>query len=220
MTNNAGKGGKRKSPMEGFNNVPKILAEARRMVDVVTDSEKPDETMGTSEPVRPEPENIPPASPGAKVKPKKTSAKKTSTQVAPGSKPAAPQKPKAKPLVNAPASEIAREKRRPEETPAPKAVVPPEKFGISIIHRVPGRTRVKLRQMKYNDAFAKKLEERLAVVPGIIAVETSTVTARAVLYYNPGVVCQPAAFNALQEAWQDLFPGMQTEKLVAAMTCQ
>ncbi len=47
MTDNTGKGRKRKSPMEGFNNVPKILEEARRMVDAVTQPEKPPESTGT-----------------------------------------------------------------------------------------------------------------------------------------------------------------------------
>jgi hypothetical protein len=85
---------------------------------------------------------------------------------------------------------------------------------------VPGRTRVKLAPMKYNEAFAKKLEERLLIVPGIEAVETSIITAKAVVYYNSEVVCQPSAFKDLQDAWQDLFPGLKTDKLVAAMTCQ
>ncbi len=74
--------------------------------------------------------------------------------------------------------------------------------------------------MKQNNALAKKVEERLIVVPGILAVETSTITGRAVVYYNPAVFCQPPALQDLQNAWQDLFPGMQTDKLVAAMTSQ
>jgi hypothetical protein len=206
--------------MEGFNNVPKILEEARRMVDAVTQSEKPDELPGTSESFSRQGEIAPPASLEAGIKPKKTSTKKSSAQMEPKTKSPARKKPRAKSEATAPPSDPATEKRIPEIPAALKAAVPPEKFGIRIIHRVPGRTRVKLRQMKYNPLFAKILEERLAIVPGIIAVETSTVTARAVLYYNPGVVCQPSAFIALQEAWQDLFPGMQTEKLVAEMTCQ
>ncbi len=63
MTKNAGKGGKRKSPMEGFNNVPKILEEARRMVDVVTairacrigENTKPDKQVANLPPPEPKP---------------------------------------------------------------------------------------------------------------------------------------------------------------------
>jgi hypothetical protein len=199
MPNSAGKGGKRKSPMEGFNNVPKILEEARRMVDVVTEPEGTDKSMAVEQAE----ETVRPTPPG---KSKKSTAKKTSTPGAPASK--------------APAPRPAGGKKPPAVTPVPAVAIEPEKFGLRIIHRVPGRTRVKLRQMKHNAAFAKKLEERLIIVPGINAVETSTVTARAVVYYNPGVVCQPSASKDLQDAWQELFPGMRTDQFVAALTCQ
>jgi hypothetical protein len=209
MTNPTGRNGKRKSPMEGFNNVPKILEEARRMVDVVAQSEAPDKPAKTTEALKPAAVSAQPASVEPAVKPKKSPAKKTSAPGAAKDKGAVAKKPRA-----------AAAKKPPEVPMTSLGTVPPEKFGISIIHRVPGRTRVKLRQMKYDPVFAKKLEERLAFVPGMIAVETSTITGRAVLYYNPGVVCQPAAFQAWQEAWQDLFPGMQTDQLVADLTSQ
>ena len=209
MPNSAGKGGKRKSPMEGFNNVPKILEEARRMVDVVTE---PDVTAESTVAEQAE-ATVRPTSP---VKPKKSTAKQTS---APAAKAAPPKKTKEKPAVKAPAAKPASGKKPPAVT-APAVAVDPEKFGIRIIHRVPGRTRIKLRQMKHNAAFAKKLEERLIIVPGINAVETSIITARAVVYYNPGVVCQPSAFQELQDAWQELFPGLRTDQFAAAITGQ
>ena len=77
-----------------------------------------------------------------------------------------------------------------------------------------------LRPMKQNNALAKKVEGRLIVGPGILAVETSTITGRAVVYYNQAVFCQPSALQDLQNAWQDLFPGMQTDQFIAAMTSQ
>jgi hypothetical protein len=211
MPNSAGKGGKRKSTMEGFNNVPKILEEARRMVDIVTEPDITDESTVTKQAEA----TVRPSSP---VKPKKSTAKITSTQAAPDAKAAPPKKTKEKPAVKAPAKP-ASEKKPPVVTAAAVAI-DPEKFGVRIIHRVPGRTRVELRQMKQNNVLAKKVEERLIVVPGILAVETSTITGRAVVYYNSAVFCQPPALQGLQNAWQDLFPGMQTDKLVAAMTSQ
>jgi Heavy metal associated domain 2 len=123
-----------------------------------------------------------------------------------------------KPNLDSPPPKFVVESKSPGAPPA--AASPPAKFGIHIVHRVPGRTRVELRQMKQNDAIAKKVEERLLVVPGILAVETSTITGRAVIYYNPKVIGQPSALQDLQQAWQDLYPGMQTEKLVAFMTSQ
>jgi hypothetical protein len=198
--------------MEGFNNVPKILEEARRMVDVVIEPGIMDESTVTEQAEA----AVRPSSP---VKPKKSTARKTSARVASAAKVAPPKKTKGKPGIKAPAAKPASEKK-PSAVTAPAVPIEPEKFGIRIIHRVPGRTRVKLRQMKFNAAFAKKLEERLIIVPGITAVETSTITARAVVYYNPGVVCQPSAFQDLQDAWQDLFPGLRTDQFAAAITGQ
>jgi hypothetical protein len=209
MTKNPGKSGKRKTPVEGFNSVPKILEEARRMVDVVTLPEpvepvataRPDSTIGQSALFEP------------KARPKKPSRQKTSP-----SKPAtADKKPKAE-LVDSPPPKFVVDSRSLGGPPA--AAASPEKFGIRIVHRVPGRTRVELRQVKQNQAFAKKVEERLILVPGILTVEISTVTGRAVIYYDPKVIGQPSALQDLQKAWQDLYPGMQTEKLAAFMTFQ
>ena len=149
----------------------------------------------------------------------KLAAEKTSAQAG-KAKTAAAKKPGAKPAASAPPPKFVIEPKPLEAPSAPTAATTPEKFGIRIIHRVPGRTRVELRQMKQNNALAKKVEERLIVVPGILAVETSTITGRAVMYYNPAVFSQPSALQDLQNAWQDLFPGMPTDKLASAMISQ
>jgi hypothetical protein len=206
--------------MEGFNNVPKILEEARRMVDAVTQSETPPDSKKTTAPVKQEDALVQPVPSEPVVKSKKPAAKRTSTKVAAADKAVPKKKPQAKPAAGQSAPEAVAGIKPPEVPAAPPEAIPPEKFGIRIIHRVPGRTRVKLKQLKYNESFAQSLKERLEILPGIIAVETSTVTGRAVLHYNPGIVCQPSAFQAWQAAWQDLFSGMETEKLVADITCQ
>jgi hypothetical protein len=87
MTKNAGKGGRRKTPVEGFNNVPKILEEARRMVDVVIQAEPggPVQTAQTDNTID---KSAPPA---PKAGPKKPSRRKTSSAkaAAAGKKPEA-----------------------------------------------------------------------------------------------------------------------------------
>ncbi len=158
MTTTGGKGRKRKSPVEGFNNVPKILEEAKREVEAATLPER----LGTE-------------AAGAVPEPERVSS------------------------------------------PPPKAALAPEKLGVRIKHRVPGRTRLEILQMKYNEPFARRVQERLAEVPGIEGIETSVVTASAVCYYNPAELRRPAVREALQAAWQDLFPQMQAEKLVRDM---
>jgi hypothetical protein len=218
MTEKSGTRGSRKRPLEGFNNVPKILKEARRIVDVVTQTRPAAESAETIDTGQGGEEIFRPGSPEAEIKVKKSSDKKTSGAEPTEGKTAARKKPRAKTGADVTAPGAARTGGTSEARPAPKAVFPPEKFGISIVHRVPGRARVRVKRMKYNTGLANKLKERLATVPGITTVETSVVTAGAVINYNPGLMCQPAALRALQEAWQDLFPGMQTDRFVADLT--
>ncbi len=144
MTETSGKKRRRKTPMEGFNNVPQILAEARRLVDEVS---------------APEP-----------------------------------------------------------AAAAPKPLLPPEEAGIRVLHRVPGRIRLRFPRLKWNITLANNLMERLSMVPGISAVEPSTVTGSAVIMYQLREICQPAGQRALRQAWQDLFPGIDPDRLTAIVT--
>jgi hypothetical protein len=215
MTESSGKKRRRKTPLEGFNNVPKMLVEARQLVDAVTDAPPPAPAAAGTGPEFARPANdgprpemaAAPSSPEGQMPPRRR-------------KPRAPQRPTILPQA---------ESRPPEPKAVPvqqaalapaKARRPPAACGIYILHRVPGRTRLRLPQLKWNVPLANNLKERLAIIPGITGVETSTVTGSAVFYYQPRELCQPSAQQALQEAWQDLFPEVAPEQLTAALLGQ
>ena len=210
MMNESGKKRRRKTPMEGFNNVPEMLAEARRLVDAVTEAEA---SPGAAEPVA--------AAPAGEPRPAPAPAEPTgSSQPSPKRRTPRSARP---PRAQAPAAPLGQAAER--AAPAPPAGVqvqtrPPRALGIEILHRVPGRTRLKIPMLKWNRPMAEALTARLTGVPGIVDLQASIVTGNAVVYYQPRELSQPAAQQTLQEVCQDLFPGVQPEKMTAALLGQ
>lgn len=201
-TDDTGKKRRRKTTMEGFHNVPKILEEARRLVDAVTE---------------PAPTGGPP-----------TAATADQSEAAPAPPVKRRRAPvKVKPVQGPAASEglgLTAAKAAgpgPAMKPPPlRSLLAPDAAGIWVIHRVPGRTRLKIQRLKWNPALAAILTERMALVPGVMGVEPSTVTGSVVVYYHPRELCQPTALQALREAWQELFPTVDPERLTAALIGQ
>jgi len=215
MMNESGKKRRRKTPMEGFNNVPEMLAEARRLVDAVTEAESSSEA---TEPVNaslagePTTGSAPVEPAGPSQPPQKQRPSRTPRVRPPQSQPqAAPQAQKADSAAAAPTVPQA---GLQVQTRSPKA------WKIEVLHRVPGRTRLKIPMLKWNASLANDLLARLTDVPGILDLQISTVTGNVVVYYQPWELCQPAAQQSLQEVCQDLLPGVQPEKLTAALMGQ
>lgn len=198
-TDDTSKKRRRQTPMEGFNTVPKMLEEARRLVDTMTEPEAP---AGLPTAAADQPEAAP--APSRKSKPARTAQRK------PAGSPSAP-----KGLGQTPAA-------LPAAGPAPKPIaarslLSPAAAGIQVRHRLPGRTRLKILRLQWNPALATILTTRLARVPGVLDVAASTITGSVVVSYHPRELCQPTARQALQEAWQELFPAVEPEKLTAAL---
>ena len=168
MVKESGKKRRRKTPMEGFNNVPEMLAEARRFVDAVTAAAEPSEAtepgnaslgMSPADESSTGPTSV--ASSGPSQPPQKRR-----TPRSPRAKPPAPQSQAAPPSDEADNTAAA--------STAPKAdmQIPtrsPRAGGIEILHRVPGRTRMKIPMLKWNGPLAEALTARLTGVPGIAA---------------------------------------------------
>mgnify|MGYP005849522731 CR=1 FL=1 len=212
MTDGVKKRRPRQTPRKGANNVPKILEEARRLVDEMTDgivlAELPAVAVPPGEPaaaattaVPESPAGQPPAT--AKRRTVRSQKAKQATAADSIKTSAAPAPPFASPPPSLPA--------------AASPALSPEMLGIRILHRVPGRTRLRILRLLGNAAFAQTLAKRLARVPGVTDVQTSVVTGSALFFYNPQEFRQPTAQRELQAAWQDLFPPLQTEKLTAAL---
>ncbi len=215
MTETSGKKRRRKTPLEGFNNVPKMLVEARQLVDAVTGGPPPASPAAATD------NDF--ARPASAEPPLEMAVGLSGPEGQPPrrrKKPRAPQRstslPQAEPLP--PEPEVA-PVPPPPATPI-RSFRSPEACGIYVLHRVPGRTRLRLPRLKWNTPLANDLKERLAMIPGITGVETSTVTGSAVFYYQLRELCQPSAQQALQEAWQDFFPEVAPDKLTAALLGQ
>ena len=68
---------------------------------------------------------------------------------------------------------------------------------VQVTHFLPGRIRLKLKDLKRNPEFAEEIEETLAEVPGIEQVEANPVTGSVLIEYDPE---GPVAFPALVAA--------------------
>ncbi len=58
---------------------------------------------------------------------------------------------------------------------------------LQVLHRLPGRLRLRLEKLRGNDALASVVSSRLAVVPGIRSVEVNPLTGSVLLQYDKRV---------------------------------
>jgi len=56
--------------------------------------------------------------------------------------------------------------------------------GIDVVHAIPGRARVRIQALRGNPAVAKRLGERLALLPGMRRVEANPLTGTLLLVYD------------------------------------
>jgi heavy-metal-associated domain-containing protein len=197
-------GKKRRALLAGFNNVPKLLEEARRAVDDVTQvarnqggAKKTAAAPGGRKAGRPGPQK-------QKAAPREKSAKARGRQKRPSHAPAT-QEPAAT-AAAASASGIS-------GSPQPGA----EYSGVTVKHAIPGRIRLRLQQMLHNEALAEKLTPLLAAVPGIVSVEASIATGSLLINFRPGDLATPKTRSNLAGVLRRFFPRLDTESLIKRM---
>ena len=204
MTDSERRGKRRPTLVEGFNNVPNILEEARRAVDDVTQVVQ-HQGGGGETPGAPEGQKGGGAGPKRqKAAPRQKPAKESGRQKKPSRPPAS----KEQPAVSAAAS-AADLSARPQ--------LGLDHFGITVKHAIPGRIRLRLYQMLHNEDLAEKLPALLAAVPGVTAVEASTNTGSLLITYNPGELGAVKGRRGLAGVMQQFFPGLDTESLIKRM---
>ncbi len=195
---------KRRALLEGFNNVPKLLEEARRAVDDVTRVAR-NQGGGKKTPAAPEGRKGGGAGPKRpKAAPREKSAKARGRRKAPA-RPPASQEPPAVPAAAA-ASVIS-------GSPQPGSAY----SGITVKHAIPGRIRLRLQPMLHNEALAEKLTSLLAAVPGIAAVEASIATGSLLITFSPGDLATVKTRNHLAGVMHRFFPRLDTECLIKRM---
>ena len=205
MTDSERRGKKRPTLVEGFNNVPNILEEARRAVDDVTQGVQHQGGKG----------EIPAALEGQKgggagpkrpkAAPRKKSAKESGRPKKP-SRPPASKEPPAVPLTPPVALDT-----------AAGGKFDLAHFGITVKHALPGRLRLRLYQMLHNEPLAEKLPSLLAAVPGVTSVEASTNTGSLLITYNPKELAAVKGRRDLAGVMHQFFPGLDLTTLLKLM---
>jgi Heavy metal associated domain 2 len=186
---------KRRSVLEGFNEVPKLLEEARQAVDEVS--------RGGQEPGG--------ATRGRKTGPRRPTAVTRKTSTGEGARRQKPSRSLASPAQAA----------APVSPPAPDSLGEPwlglRDCGITVKHAIPGRIRLRLLQMLHNEALAAGLPGFLALVPGVTSVEASTATGSLLITFIPGDLATVKARQNLAVVMHRFFPRLDTESLVRRM---
>ncbi|MEJ2672199.1 MAG: hypothetical protein P8168_08370 [Deltaproteobacteria bacterium] len=192
---------KRRKVLEGFNNVPKLLEEARQAVDEVSQGTQDQGGSGASAAA---PRGRKTGPPRQKRVPRKTSAGKGGRQKKPSRAPA-PQAEAAAPPIPPPA-----------DTPG-KPRLGLADCGIRVKHAIPGRIRLRLHKMLHNPALAAELPHLLTTVPGVTSAAASTATGSLLIIFNPGEMAVVKARQKLAGVMHRFFPGLDTESLVKRM---
>jgi hypothetical protein len=201
MDNSKKKGKQSKKSPADSPKIPKILAEARQMVD----------DLGR--------ENTPPkkATPTKKTPRPTTSAKTgaakksvTRKKAPAGQKKASPPK-----ASSSPAGTMATARLVPEPPRGPAAGprLSPAECGIRVVHVLPGRIRFRVYSLKYNAEFAQEVERKLAAITGVTGVEASPYTGSLLMEYRS----KELLAGPLREALETWFPRLDTDSLLASL---
>ncbi len=180
--------------------VTKLLAEARQVVDDLGEG-------AAAAPVRRKKAAAPAKGSSASRPAAKTAKKPASRAKAPAAATAAtPRKPAPKVEKKAAAA-------KPASAPPPAPVRSPKECGISVTHSLPGRIRLRVKSLQFDDDLARDVETRLAAIKGITGVWASPATGSVLITYLSREEAAPPLGKALQ-TW---FPGLDTDSLLAEM---
>jgi hypothetical protein len=202
MTDSDSRRKKRQTLVEGFNNVSNLLEEARRAVDDVT---QPPRTQSGKKAAPPPPHED---KKGAAAAPKgqKATLGKKSAKEGGRVKKLPPMPPLRVPASAAPAPVA------PATAPCPTRSL--ADFGIRVKRALPGRVRLRLRNLLHNEALAAELPPLLAAVPGIASVEASPASGSLLITFSPGELAAAQGRRALAGVMHRFFPGLDMEALL------
>jgi copper chaperone CopZ len=79
---------------------------------------------------------------------------------------------------------------------------------IQITHYVPGRVRLKSRQLRGASALAQRVTQSLGSVPGVQRVEVNALTGSVLLLYDRKALAADGSLAALKKVIQSLFPAL------------
>jgi hypothetical protein len=90
--------------------------------------------------------------------------------------------------------------------------------GVTVMHALPGRVRLRLGRVQRNPKLARRAQEKLRRVPGIHRVEANPVTGSLLILYDLAMLTSVEALGPLGEIFGDLFPEVSLEELTTGLT--
>ena len=87
--------------------------------------------------------------------------------------------------------------------------------GITVVHAIPGRIRLKVASVRDNSTLASELRHRLAAIQGVKQVEANPQTGSVLILYDAVATASPEALRSLAEPLTQLFPGLDINDLQA-----
>lgn len=86
---------------------------------------------------------------------------------------------------------------------------------VEIVHFIPGRVRLRATELRGQDAFAERIQARLAQVPGISRVDINTLTGSVLITYDGQVLSRPDSLEVMREVMAELFPSLNADDVLA-----
>ena len=93
--------------------------------------------------------------------------------------------------------------------------------GITVVHAIPGRVRLKIPQLRDNPELARDIQQRVSGHQGIRRIEANPLTGSLLVLYDPSELTSLESLLALSETLTPLFPDLdigQIEAWMAAST--
>ena len=85
--------------------------------------------------------------------------------------------------------------------------------GVKVVHFIPGRVRLKVKEMKGEVEFSQQVEAELSTVPGIEQVEVNPITGSVLIKYDTAAVDCDASIDALAATLRHLFPSLDVDRM-------
>lgn len=86
---------------------------------------------------------------------------------------------------------------------------------VEVVHFIPGRVRLRIKDLKTMPALAEQVRSAFAGVPGIRCVDIKALTGSVVVEYDAGAIRCAESLDALSKALSTLFPASDVPKLLA-----
>ena len=89
--------------------------------------------------------------------------------------------------------------------------------GITVVHALPGRVRLKIPRVKENLELARQAQEKLSQAPGIQRVEANPTTGSLLILYDLAMLASVETLEPMGAIFAELFPEVALEELAAGL---